>query len=61
MTYLSVHHVIPLLSIGTSIGIEEFRLYERIMVSVRKLKIVLEMQASIFAPLQSTKPDTAEK
>lgn len=61
MTYLSVHHVIPLLSIGTLIGIDELSLYERIMVSARKLKIVLETQASIFAPLQSTKPDTVEK
>lgn len=39
LTYLSVHHVSPLLSIGTSICVDEFRLYERVMVSETNLKL----------------------
>jgi hypothetical protein len=38
LTYLSVHHVSPLFSIGTSICVDEFRLYERVMVSEINLK-----------------------
>lgn len=47
---LSVHHVMPLDSIGTLTYIDELILYKRMMVSVKTLEIVLEIQASNFAP-----------
>lgn len=50
LTYLSVHHAVSVLTIGTLICVDELKLYKRTMVSVGKIKDCVKRFRQAFSP-----------
>ena len=50
LTYLSVHHAVSVLTIGTLICVDELKLYQRTMVSVGEIKDCVKRFRQAFLP-----------